>query len=193
MSSMVFLVACQWRCRGIEIVKGGRRRFQLSAHRRSTSPVSGTGTAWTGETGRSARRRRRVRCRPPVAFFKAAGTLPTTGGSTARERALGLWLHRRRMEAAAGTLSQETRHRSRAGCWASGCTCSASHGGRGPWTRQRSRLQLLAATADLCMPSGSSAMKSSASPTRTVRPHPLSRQKTIAPMHPASSPPGSQK
>jgi hypothetical protein len=40
-----------------------------------------------------------------VAFYEAEGRLPTTGGKTARERALGVWLHRRRNDAAAGTLS----------------------------------------------------------------------------------------
>lgn len=40
-----------------------------------------------------------------ITFHKAEGRLPTTGGRTARERALGVWLHRRRQDAAAGTLS----------------------------------------------------------------------------------------
>lgn len=40
-----------------------------------------------------------------VAFYRAEGRLPTTGASTARERALGVWLYRRRQEATAGTLS----------------------------------------------------------------------------------------
>lgn len=37
-------------------------------------------------------------------LYKAEGRLPTKGGS-ARERALGIWLHRRRQEAAQGVLS----------------------------------------------------------------------------------------
>lgn len=40
-----------------------------------------------------------------VAFYRSQGRLPTTGGKTARERALGSWLHSRRAAAAAGTLS----------------------------------------------------------------------------------------
>lgn len=40
-----------------------------------------------------------------VAFFRAEKRLPATGGNTARERALGSWLHRRRQAAADGTLS----------------------------------------------------------------------------------------
>ncbi len=40
-----------------------------------------------------------------VAFCEAKGRLPTTGGKNARERALGVWLHRRRQDAAAGTLA----------------------------------------------------------------------------------------
>lgn len=40
-----------------------------------------------------------------IAFHAAAGRLPTMGGSTPRERALGVWLHRRRLDAVAGTLS----------------------------------------------------------------------------------------
>ncbi|MET3206255.1 UNVERIFIED_ORG: hypothetical protein ABIB21_003074 [Arthrobacter sp. UYEF13] len=40
-----------------------------------------------------------------VAFFEAEGLLPTTGGKTARERALGFWLHRLRQLSDAGTLS----------------------------------------------------------------------------------------
>ncbi|MBE4719545.1 helicase associated domain-containing protein [Pseudarthrobacter sp. AB1] len=40
-----------------------------------------------------------------VAFHQVEGRQPTTGGRTARERALGVWLHRRRQEAADGTLS----------------------------------------------------------------------------------------
>ena len=40
-----------------------------------------------------------------LALFRAEGRLPTTGGAAARERALGVWLHRRRQEAADGVLS----------------------------------------------------------------------------------------
>ncbi|WP_309233379.1 Helicase associated domain protein [Pseudarthrobacter sp. AB1] len=40
-----------------------------------------------------------------VAFFTAEGRLPTTGGNTARERALGAWLYRQRQLSAAGTIS----------------------------------------------------------------------------------------
>lgn len=40
-----------------------------------------------------------------LAFFEAEERLPTTGGKTARERALGVWLHRRRRDVAAGALS----------------------------------------------------------------------------------------
>jgi hypothetical protein len=40
-----------------------------------------------------------------ISFYEAEGRLPTTGGKTARERALGSWLHSRRKAAAAGTLS----------------------------------------------------------------------------------------
>ncbi|WP_456506504.1 helicase associated domain-containing protein [Arthrobacter sp. UYCu723] len=40
-----------------------------------------------------------------LAFHQTQGQLPTTGGNTARERALGVWLHHRRQDAAAGTLS----------------------------------------------------------------------------------------
>jgi hypothetical protein len=40
-----------------------------------------------------------------IAFYEAEGRLPTTGGKTMRERSLGVWLHRRRQDAAAGTLS----------------------------------------------------------------------------------------
>lgn len=40
-----------------------------------------------------------------IAFYTTEGRLPTTGGRTLRERALGVWLHRRRQETAAGTLS----------------------------------------------------------------------------------------
>jgi hypothetical protein len=39
-----------------------------------------------------------------VAFYETEGRFPTTGGKTARERSLGVWLHRRRQDAAAGTL-----------------------------------------------------------------------------------------
>lgn len=45
-----------------------------------------------------------------IAFYQAEGRLPTTGGRTARERALGVWLLRRRQEAAAGTLSTTYRN-----------------------------------------------------------------------------------
>lgn len=38
-------------------------------------------------------------------LYNAEGRLPTTAGSSARERALGVWLHRRRQEAAQGVLS----------------------------------------------------------------------------------------
>jgi hypothetical protein len=38
-------------------------------------------------------------------LYDAEGRLPTTSGSSARERALGVWLHRRRQEAAQGVLS----------------------------------------------------------------------------------------
>jgi hypothetical protein len=40
-----------------------------------------------------------------IAFYKAEGRLPTASGKTRRERALGGWLHRRRQDAAADTLS----------------------------------------------------------------------------------------
>jgi hypothetical protein len=40
-----------------------------------------------------------------IVFFTAEGRLPTTGGKTARERALGAWLHRQRQLSAAGTIS----------------------------------------------------------------------------------------
>lgn len=40
-----------------------------------------------------------------LAFHQTEGRLPMTGGKTARERALGAWLTRRRQEAAAGSLS----------------------------------------------------------------------------------------
>lgn len=40
-----------------------------------------------------------------IAFHQSEGRLPGTGGTTPREKALGVWLHRRRQEAAAGTLS----------------------------------------------------------------------------------------
>jgi hypothetical protein len=43
--------------------------------------------------------------RDVLAFHEAEGRLPVTSGRTARKRALGVWLHRRRQEAAAGTLS----------------------------------------------------------------------------------------
>jgi hypothetical protein len=39
------------------------------------------------------------------AFFTAEGRLPTTGGKTARERALGAWLHRQRQLSATGRIS----------------------------------------------------------------------------------------
>lgn len=44
-----------------------------------------------------------------VAFFTAEGRLPTTGGKTARERALGAWLHRQRQLSAAGAISPTCR------------------------------------------------------------------------------------
>lgn len=40
-----------------------------------------------------------------LALYTAEGRLPTTRGASARERALGIWLHRRRQEAARGALS----------------------------------------------------------------------------------------
>ncbi|MBT2530966.1 helicase associated domain-containing protein [Arthrobacter sp. ISL-48] len=40
-----------------------------------------------------------------LALYRAEGRLPTTSGSSARERALGVWLHRRRQEAVRGILS----------------------------------------------------------------------------------------
>lgn len=40
-----------------------------------------------------------------LAFYSAHGRLPGTRGKTARERALGVWLLRRRQEAAEGRLS----------------------------------------------------------------------------------------
>lgn len=46
-----------------------------------------------------------------VAFFTAEERLPTTGGRTARERALGTWLHRQRQLSAAGTISPTYRER----------------------------------------------------------------------------------
>jgi hypothetical protein len=39
-----------------------------------------------------------------ITLFEAEGRLPTAGGKTARERALGLWLQRRRQDASEGTL-----------------------------------------------------------------------------------------
>lgn len=38
-------------------------------------------------------------------LYNAEGRLPTTAGSSARERALGVWLNRRRQEAAQGVLA----------------------------------------------------------------------------------------
>lgn len=38
-------------------------------------------------------------------LYEAEGRLPTTADSSARERALGVWLHRRRQEAARGDLA----------------------------------------------------------------------------------------
>lgn len=43
-----------------------------------------------------------------LAFHQTEGRLPMTGGKTARERALGVWLMRRRQEAAAGTSPPPT-------------------------------------------------------------------------------------
>lgn len=43
--------------------------------------------------------------RDVVAYFEAKERLPSTGGKTARERALGAWLHRQRQLSAAGTIS----------------------------------------------------------------------------------------
>lgn len=40
-----------------------------------------------------------------VALYKAEGRLPSTGAASARERALGVWLYRRRQDYAQGTLS----------------------------------------------------------------------------------------
>jgi hypothetical protein len=40
-----------------------------------------------------------------LALYRAEGRLPTTSGPTARERRLGVWLHRRRQEAAQAVLS----------------------------------------------------------------------------------------
>ena len=40
-----------------------------------------------------------------IAFHQAEGRLPVTHGKSPRERALGVWLHRRRQESVAGTLS----------------------------------------------------------------------------------------
>lgn len=40
-----------------------------------------------------------------LTLYRGEGRLPTTWGSTARERALGIWLHRRRLDAAKGVLS----------------------------------------------------------------------------------------
>jgi hypothetical protein len=39
-----------------------------------------------------------------LAFYKTEGRLPTMSGATARERALGMWLHRHRQEAVQGIL-----------------------------------------------------------------------------------------
>lgn len=44
-----------------------------------------------------------------VAFFIAEGRLPTTGGKTARERALEAWLHRQRQLSATGAISPKHR------------------------------------------------------------------------------------
>lgn len=44
-----------------------------------------------------------------VALYLAEGGLPSNTGATARERTLGVWLYRRRREAAAGTLSPALR------------------------------------------------------------------------------------
>jgi Helicase associated domain len=49
-----------------------------------------------------------------ITFHRAEGRLPTTGGKTPRERALGVWLHRRRQDAAADTLSPAYREALRA-------------------------------------------------------------------------------
>lgn len=40
-----------------------------------------------------------------LAIYKAEGRVPTNSSPSARERALGVWLHRRRQEAAKGVLS----------------------------------------------------------------------------------------
>ncbi|MEQ4519298.1 helicase associated domain-containing protein [Pseudarthrobacter sp. B907] len=74
-----------------------------------------------------------------IAFYQAEGRLPTTGGKTARERALGSWLHTRRQNAAAGTLSPVYRE----GLavipgWDSVTTRSADNAAR--WDRRRAEL-----------------------------------------------------
>lgn len=45
-----------------------------------------------------------------ISFYQAEGRLPVSHGKSARERALGVWLHRRRQEAVAGTLSPAYRN-----------------------------------------------------------------------------------
>ncbi|MCO4263764.1 helicase associated domain-containing protein [Pseudarthrobacter sp. MDT3-26] len=40
-----------------------------------------------------------------LAFYETEGRLPTTSERTARQRALGAWLHRRRQDVVSGTLS----------------------------------------------------------------------------------------
>ncbi|WP_306905345.1 helicase associated domain-containing protein [Arthrobacter pascens] len=40
-----------------------------------------------------------------IAFYTAEGRLPSTHGTSSRERAIGVWLHRRKQDAAQGTLS----------------------------------------------------------------------------------------
>jgi hypothetical protein len=40
-----------------------------------------------------------------LALYRAEGRFPTTKGASARERALGVWLHNRRQEAGKGVLS----------------------------------------------------------------------------------------
>jgi hypothetical protein len=76
-----------------------------------------------------------------IAFHKAEGRLPTTGGKTPRERALGVWLHRRRQDAAADTLSPAYREALRAiPGWDVATSKKADNEAR--WAR-RMRLQLL--------------------------------------------------
>lgn len=57
----------------------------------------------------SALRNMRGNMREVVALYEAEGRLPGTASATARERTLGVWLYRRRREAAEGTLSPAIR------------------------------------------------------------------------------------